>query len=58
MPKILHYQNPIIVEFKSQNALDVLPAQAFKPNGVQGGLHDMAPFLTQEELAAEMIVKI
>jgi acetolactate synthase-1/2/3 large subunit len=58
MPKILHYQNPIIVEFKSQNALDVLPAQAFKPNGVQGGLHDMAPFLSEEELNREMIIKI
>jgi hypothetical protein len=42
----------------SQNTLDVLPAQAIKPNGTQGGLHDMAPFMTDEELAAEMIVKI
>jgi acetolactate synthase-1/2/3 large subunit len=58
MPKILHYNKPIIVEFISQDTLDVLPAQAFKPNGTQGGLHDMAPFLTEDELAQEMIVKI
>lgn len=58
MPEIMHYERPIIVEFISQTTLDVLPAQAMKPNGTQGMLHDMAPFLSQEELDAEMIVKI
>jgi acetolactate synthase-1/2/3 large subunit len=58
MPEIMHKQNSVIVEFISQPTLDVLPAQAFKPDGTQGGLHDMAPFLTAEELAEEMIVKI
>ena len=58
MPNILHYNKPIIVEFMSQDTLDVLPAQAIKPNGQQGGLHDMAPFMTQEQLLNEMIVKI
>lgn len=58
MPRVLHYDKPIIVEFISQDTLDVLPAQAFKPNGTQGGLHDMAPFLSEEELTQEMIVKI
>jgi hypothetical protein len=48
----------MIIELLSQNTLDVLPAQAIKPNGNQGGLHEMAPFLTQEELTKEMIVKI
>jgi acetolactate synthase-1/2/3 large subunit len=58
MPEVIHAKGAIIVEFMSQDTLDVLPAQAIKPNGVQGGLHEMAPFLSQEELDAEMIVKI
>jgi hypothetical protein len=48
----------VIVEFISKHTLDVLPAQAIKSNGVQGGLHDMAPFLPEEELKAEMLVDI
>lgn len=58
MPELLHADKPVIVEFMSQDVLDVLPAQAMKPNGKQGGLHEMAPFLSDEELAKEMIVKI
>jgi hypothetical protein len=42
----------------SQHELDVMPAQAMKPDGTQGALHDMAPFMSEEELAQEMIVKI
>lgn len=55
---VMHRNHPVIVEFISQDTLDVMPAQAVKPDGTQGGLHDMAPFLSDEELAAEMIVKI
>ena len=58
MDRVMHYNKPIIVEFISQDTLDVLPAQAIKEDGTQGGLHDMAPFLSQEELNLEMIVKI
>jgi len=58
MKDILHYQKPIIVEFISQHTLDVLPAQAIKPDGKQGGLHEMSPFLDEDTLNAEMIVKI
>jgi hypothetical protein len=36
---------------------EILPSQALK-NGRQAGLHDMAPFLSAEELEKEMIVKI
>lgn len=57
-PLMSYKDGPQIVEFVSQNTLDVLPAQAIKPDGTQGGLHDMAPFLPAEELASEMIVKI
>lgn len=36
---------------------EILPAQALK-NGKQAGLHDMTPFLSDDELAEEMIVKL
>lgn len=58
MGKYMHADRPVIVEFISQDTLDVLPAQAMKPDGTQGALHDMAPFLSAEELEQEMIVKI
>lgn len=58
MPNIMHTATPIIVEFMSQDTLDVLPAQAIKPDGTQGGLHDMSPFLSQDILEHEMVVKI
>jgi acetolactate synthase-1/2/3 large subunit len=58
MPWLMQCPYPIAVEFMSQHTLDVQPAQAFKPNGVQGGLHDMSPFLSIQELESEMIIKI
>lgn len=58
MSSLINLSKPVIVEFISQQFLDVLPAQAIKPNGTQGSLHDMAPFLSQEELDTEMLVKI
>jgi acetolactate synthase-1/2/3 large subunit len=58
MDKYMHADRPIIVEFKSQDTLDVLPAQSMKPDGTQGALHDMAPFLSAEILEKEMVVKI
>jgi acetolactate synthase-1/2/3 large subunit len=58
MPSLMRRPYPVIMEFISQDTLDVLPAQAMKPDGSQGMLHDMAPFLSPEELASEMIVKI
>lgn len=58
MANILRRDHPVIVEFMSQHVLDVQPAQAIKPDGKQGGLHDMSPFLSQEELDKEMVIKI
>jgi len=58
MPWLMERSYPIVVEFISQHVLDVQPAQAFKSNGIQGGLHDMSPFLSPQELENEMIVKI
>jgi acetolactate synthase-1/2/3 large subunit len=58
MSSVMRGNHPVIVEFMSQHELDVQPAQAMKPDGKQGGLHEMSPFLSREELDAEMIVKI
>jgi hypothetical protein len=35
---------------------NILPSQSFK-DGKQAPLHDMMPFLSDEELAAEMVNK-
>jgi acetolactate synthase-1/2/3 large subunit len=58
MKKVLAYDKPIIIEIMGKDSVDVLPAQAIKPDGTQAGLHDMAPFLSEAELSEEMIVKI
>lgn len=58
VPVALYSNEPIIIEVISQKTLDVLPAQAIKPDGTQGGLHDMAPFLSESELKAEMVITI
>jgi len=57
MPDIMRCKEPIIVELISQKELDVLPTQAIKPDGSQGPLHDMFPFLTEDLLNSEMIKK-
>jgi acetolactate synthase I/II/III large subunit len=48
---------PAIIDCQCLADQEILPAQALK-NGKQAGLHDMTPFLSDEELAQEMIVKI
>lgn len=48
---------PAIIDCHCLSEQEILPAQALK-NGSQAGLHDMTPFLSDEELAKEMIVKI
>lgn len=48
---------PAIIDCKCLADQEILPAQALK-NGKQAGLHDMTPFLSDEELAKEMIVNI
>lgn len=48
---------PAIIDCKCRADQEIQPSQALK-NGQQAGLHDMAPFLSDEELAKEMIVKI
>lgn len=48
---------PMIINCLCKDYQEILPSQALK-NGKQAGLHDMAPFLSDEELANEMVVNI
>jgi len=57
LPKLLETVGPMIIDCKCLEDQEILPAQALK-NGKQAGLHDMTPFLSDEELTKEMIVKI
>ena len=56
-PAVLSKTGPAIIDCRCHTEQEILPAQALK-NGKQCGLHDMTPFLSDEELAQEMIVKI
>lgn len=53
----LRQTGPMIIDCTCKTDQDILPAQALK-NGQQCGLHDMLPFLSDSELASEMIVDI
>lgn len=57
LPGMLEYKGPVIIDIICKDDQEILPAQALK-NGKQCGLHDMTPFLSDETLAAEMIVDI
>jgi acetolactate synthase I/II/III large subunit len=57
----LNMPGPTIIDCRCMPWQDILPSQALKEvNGkkIQAGLHDLAPFLSDEELAEEMIVDI
>ena len=54
---LLRTPGPMIIDCNCVRDQEIIPAQALK-NGKQAGLHDMYPFLSDDELAAEMIVKI
>jgi acetolactate synthase-1/2/3 large subunit len=56
-PNALNKKGPVIIDCQCLGQQEILPAQALK-NGKQAGLHDLTPFLPDEELAQEMIVKI
>jgi acetolactate synthase-1/2/3 large subunit len=46
--------NPVLVEVLCRENEEILPAQGLK-NGKQAPLHDMVPFLSDEEMKKEMI---
>jgi hypothetical protein len=50
-------EGPMIIDCLCKLDQEMLPAQALK-DGKQAGLHDMFPFLSDEELKAEMKVSI
>ena len=49
-------EHPIMLECLCLETQNILPSQSFK-DGKQAPLHDMMPFLSDEELAAEMVNK-
>jgi acetolactate synthase-1/2/3 large subunit len=55
---LIHSPKCTIIEVMLKQQQDVYPALAIKPDGKQGALHEMYPFLTQEEIDAEMITKL
>lgn len=57
LPWCFAAQIPIIIECVCTENQQILPAQSFK-DGKQAPLHDMIPFLSDDEMAAEMIVKL
>jgi acetolactate synthase-1/2/3 large subunit len=55
-PKAFLKTSPIILDVLCAKSQQILPSQSFK-DGKQAPLHDMMPFLSDEELAAEMVNK-
>lgn len=57
LSSIFAQTGPVIVDCICTREQEIQPSQALK-DGRQAGLHDMAPFLSDEELAQEMIAEI
>jgi len=57
MSYLVNGKGPCIIDCICTPTQEIAPSQALK-NGKQAGLHDMAPFLSNEELTKEMIVNI
>ena len=53
----LHKQHPAIINCVCTQNQQILPAQGLK-DGKQAPLHDMVPFLSDEEMKAEMVVQL
>jgi acetolactate synthase-1/2/3 large subunit len=57
LPRVFEINKPCIVDVLCTETQQILPAQSFK-DGKQAPLHDMIPFLSDEELAEEMVVSL
>ena len=55
--KLLNKKTPVLINCWCTQDQQILPAQSFK-DGKQAPLHDMIPFLSDEELQQEMVVKL
>ncbi len=54
LPSIFEKDCPSVVDVLCLETQNILPSQSFK-DGKQAPLHDMMPFLSDEELTAEMV---
>lgn len=54
---LIHSNKSVIIEVMLKRVQDVYPTLALLPDGSQGGLHQMFPFLSEEETQKEMIAK-
>jgi acetolactate synthase-1/2/3 large subunit len=57
LPMVFKLARPYIVDVLCTENQQIQPSQGFK-DGKQAPLHNMAPFLSDEELAAEMVVPL
>lgn len=55
--KQMNGEDPIIIECVCMKNQEIYPAQAIK-NGKQAPLHDMFPFLSEEELTKEIMINL
>jgi len=55
--ELLNKKTPVLINCWCTQDQQVLPSQSFK-DGKQAPLHDMIPFLSDEELQQEMVVKL
>lgn len=55
MPQVFDMITPYIMEILCLQSQQILPSQGFK-DGKQAPLHDMVPFLSDEEMKQEMII--
>ena len=53
---LLHSTKPMIIDCECLSQQEITPSQAVK-NGKQAGLHDMYPFIDEEEMKNELINK-
>jgi acetolactate synthase-1/2/3 large subunit len=55
MPQVFETVTPYIMDVLCLQSQQILPSQSFK-DGKQAPLHDMVPFLSDEEMKQEMII--
>lgn len=54
----VHNDFPCIIEVMCKHEQEIVPTISLLPNGKQGGLHQLYPFLSDEEIEKEMLVTI
>jgi acetolactate synthase-1/2/3 large subunit len=54
----IHQEGGCIIEVMQKQSQEILPTISLLPNGKQGGLHQLYPFISDEEMEQEMLVKL